>query len=150
MVEVPRAAPNHTAFAAFSPVALCPLPHVAGHVFRAIGRKPRLCILAYLRRALAPALKRVAPLLRELLSPRITAPIHAARGLLPLLLAWQPFPGPFGIGRGAVPTHTDHRMILVLSLDGKPALSLRTPALLLHVSAQEVDPLHASFRPVAA
>src|ERR1035437_4093872 len=110
MVEVPRAAPNDTSFAAFSPVALCPLPHVAGHVLRAIGRKPRLCILAYLRRALAPALPRVTPLLRKLLSPRIPAPVDAPRGLLPLLLRWQLFIGPFGRGRRAVPTHKDHRM----------------------------------------
>src|ERR1035441_5591310 len=146
----PRAAPKHTVFVAFSPVALRPLPHIASHVLRAIGRKSHPCILACLRRTLAPALLRVTPLLRELFSPRITAPIHAARGLFPLLLAWQPFAGPFGIGRGAVPTHIDHRMILVPPLDGKPAFSLRYPVLLLPVSTMEVDPFRASFPPVSA
>src|ERR1039458_3830652 len=112
-IVVPRAAPKHTVLIFLRPPALRPLPHVAGHVLRAIGRKAHLRILACLRRALAPALRRVTPLLRELLSPGITPPIDAARGLLPLLLGWQPFAGPSGIGCGAVPTHIDHRMILV-------------------------------------
>src|ERR1039458_1483199 len=86
----PRAAPKHTVFVAFSPVALRPLPHVASHVLRAIGRKSHPCILACLRRTLVPALLRVTPLLGELLSPRIAAPINPPRALLPLLLAREP------------------------------------------------------------